>query len=58
MVEVLKWVGYTLAAIAVLTLIATLGTVVVGVVLIGGVIISVVGLVVFIAAVIKGHFES
>lgn len=56
--EALKWVGYLIAAIFVLSVIAGLGALVTALVFIGGAIVTVLSLLMFIASVIKGLVES
>lgn len=56
--EALKWLGYTLAAIAVLSVITGIGLLIVTAVVIGGATVFVVCVVAYVAALIKGSVES
>lgn len=56
--EILRWVGTLVAAIAVLIIIGGLGAIAVAIVLVGGAIIAVVGILVLMATAIKEYFES
>ena len=55
--EALKWFGYTVAAIAVLSVVAGIGLLVIAIVTIGGALFTAVTLVGILAAQLRNHFE-
>lgn len=54
----LKWFGYVVAASVVLSVVASIGIVVIAAVTIGGALVCIVGLLMGLASIIKGVWES
>lgn len=55
---VLKWCGYILAAIVVLTVIAGAGLFIAAVVIVGGIALAVIGLIFLVAGIIRSAVEQ